>query len=711
MIFVYFLAIIFVFLAAVFASSYDSSKNNGSEFSFNTGWFYENDSGQLVPFQEFGTELDDERIELLHEHDSSVDQVDAIAFYNYYSAVEVYIGDNLIYTYGSLDDIRSGKLLGNYFSMVDIHGHHMDADNIKVVFLNTHPQTVYGFRAGSGAALEMAMIREYIPSLITPILTMLFLLVSLLISVKKDTRDLITNKHKWLMAFAVAISFWEIADTQLLMDMNFRAGTVCLLSFEAFMLLPIPLLMLIYHCCKKLRFLDIIMCGVVFANYIVLNILNFSGICGFLNSLISTHTVTLVCIVLALIQIIIEFNRKRNRDSWLLLIGYLFFILCALIQYMQFFSNPTESNSGVLQVGVLLFLAFQISDVFATINDRIHQVAQRLETQTEFLKQTFKTLIPDDVDRLMPGGTEQVKLSNNLGSLRNLTVLESDIRGFSEFIQGMSADKAIDMLNHYLGVMTGILRMHSGIVLEFVGDSILAIFDEENAGENHAEKAVFAAVEMQLCMDDVRAWNRKRNYPEFEMGIGIATGQAYVGYIGSESRMEYDAIGSTINLGSRIESYSTGGQILISKSCRDSIRKELIILDSFTIAPKGYSEYIEVFLVGGIGEPYNLICGDATEVPTAFEHPVPITYNMVVHKQYMKPDIPGEITEASDNSATLVSDHSLKLFDNIRINTAEEHISCKVVSKSEKGYLVRFTSVPNSFKGWPHDAKRNGVKA
>lgn len=172
-----------------------------------------------------------------------------------------------------------------------------------------------------------------------------------------------------------------------------------------------------------------------------------------------------------------------------------------------------------------------------------------------------------------------------------------------------------------------------------------------------------------------------------------------MGYIGSESRMEYDAIGSTINLVSRIESYSTGGQILISKECRDRITKELIILDSFSIMPKGYSESVDLFLIGGFGEPYNIECGNIEQVPIALSKPIAVTYNTILNKQYQEPCIPGWITGVSEMSATLVTKHALKLFDNIRIN-GDAPIACKVVSKSEKGLLVRCTSASHNFARW-----------
>ncbi len=692
------LAVIFSLSVALIAPSYDSARNNGSEYAFNDGWLLENDDGVRTPFYAFGRTLDAREIVLVHPHDEALDGVDAIGFYNYYSAAEVYVGDRLIYRYGSVDDLKKGILLGNYYSMVDIHGHHMEPEDIRVVFRSTQPQTVYGFRAGSGAALERAMIREYIPSLITPVLTLLFLLMSLVTIARKDSRDMVTKKHKWLLTFAAVVSCWAIADSQLLMDMDFGAGTVCLLSFEAYMLLPIPLLMLIYHSCKRLRDADIFMCIVVLLNGLVLNALHFTGVCDLLRSLVSTHIITAASMALCMAQVLMERDRKKDRETLLLLIGYVALVVCALVQYLRFFIDPTRSNLQILQPGLLLFLSLQISNVLSAINGRIYQTMTKLESRMEFFRQSFKALIPDDIGRLM---LENKSTDMNPGSTRTLTVIESDIRGFSEFIRGMSAEGAIDMLNHYLGVMTNVIRMHGGIVLEFVGDAIIAIFDEETTGMDHADKAIFAAVEMQLCMEEVWEWNRKKNYPLFEMGIGMTTGQAYVGYIGSETRREYDAIGSTINLVSRIESYSTGGQILVSKASMERITRELVVLDTFTIMPKGFAEGVELFLIGGIGEPYNLRCTDDTEVPITLKKPVPVSYNLVQHKQYQEPAIPAMIVSASDNCAMLVTESALKLYDNIRINmNTNEHISCKVVSKSQKGYLVRCTSASKHFGGW-----------
>ena len=260
----------------------------------------------------------------------------------------------------------------------------------------------------------------------------------------------------------------------------------------------------------------------------------------------------------------------------------------------------------------------------------------------------------------------------------------------------MTAEDAIDMLNHYLENMTAIITRQDGLCLEFVGDAVVALFDEDHAGEKHSEKAVIAAVQMQYIMKDINDWNKKHGYPSFDMGIGIHAGNAYVGYIGSESRMEYDAIGSTINLVSRIEHYSTGGQILISQECKNNISLNLNIARSFTIYPKGHRGGIEVFQVVGLGEPYNISSSTIEQPTKVLATPINLTYNMIIDKNVGEIAYQGSIIEVSRTNALLNTSNFLDLYDNLKFNYKDD-FTCKVISKSERGILLRFTSTPPDF--------------
>lgn len=677
-----------------FIPAFDSTKNNGISVPFNNGWYIEYKDGSRKPFDDFGKTIDSRELVLVHLYDDSLHKIESLGFYNYYSAVKVYLANELIYEYGSLDDINNKVELGNYYSIVNIHSHDLESKEIRVEFYSNQYQTIYGFDAGTNGALGRNAILSDAVALLTPIITIIFIVLSITIKTRKATRDLLSSTHDWLIIFAVFVSLWEIFDTQILMNLGMKAGTVCVLSFETYMILPFPLLMYTYNYCKNAHVINLVLVGVTFISSLFINCLYLLGVQTFLQSLSATHIIVIGSMLICLFEIINEYNSRKDRDSLLLLLGYISFVVTVAIQYLNFFVNPTKSNSTIIQIGVLIFLILQMSADFDMINQQLKALMNKLEKQESNFKSIFSSLVPDaQIDTDMHKNIDLI----NSGETRYLTVIESDIRGFTEITQNMSAQDAIEMLNNYLKTMTSIIRRHSGTVLEFVGDGIFAIFDERKAGKNHAEKAVVAAISMQYAMNEVNEWNKKHNYPLFEMGIGVHSGDAYVGYIGSQTRMAYGAIGETINRVSRIESYSTGGQILISKECKDNINIDLVINKSFTVLPKGYEKGIDVYLVSGLGEPYNINIDTVDITPIALTKPVEITIQKIVNKRTQKKKFNGLITELSETNATIETDCPIKLFDDLRIDY-KGMLSCKVISKSSRGVLVRFTSSPSKKK-------------
>lgn len=686
-------ALVMVLIVALISPSINSANYNGVAQSFNDGWYIQKDDGTRELFTSFGETLEQNKITLVHAHDDKLNSIDVLGLYNYYSAINVYVGDNLIYSYGSIEDLNNHVNLGNYYSMVDIHRHEMRESDISVVYMNNNPQTIYGFTGGSGGSLEMALVREYIVTLLTPLVSLIFLIVTIFLSIRKTTKNFITPSHLWLLAFSLLLSIWELADSQILMDIGFKAGRVCLVSFEVFMLLPIPLLMFTNCSCKKYYALNRFMCVSVFINFIVLNILNFTHIKDFLYSLNSTHVIVLASIVVCFIQILSEYYSKPSINTVIFVGGYIVFMLFAGVQYLDFFINPTGSNTKYLQIGILIYLLLQLGLMGYTIYQKTNFIVNRLQDQTLYLETAFKSFVPDNIIQ------QRLKKRENIakaGTMKYLTVLESDIRGFSEFIQDMTPDAAIDMLNHYFECMTNIISRQGGFCLEYVGDAIIALFEEERIGIKHADKALIAAIQMQYIMKDINEWNEKRGYPTFETGIGIHSGSVYVGYIGSVTRMEYDAIGSTMNLVSRIQNYSTGGQILISSECKKNITLNMKIEKSFTIYPKGFKGGTEVFWIVGLGDPYNISSGVNEETTRTLQENIYVTYNMIVDKKIEDSTYEGYISEVSHTNAMLVTQHSLELYDNLKFNY-KDGFTCKVISKSERGVLLRFTSTLPDF--------------
>src|SRR4029079_2938668 len=134
-----------------------------------------------------------------------------------------------------------------------------------------------------------------------------------------------------------------------------------------------------------------------------------------------------------------------------------------------------------------------------------------------------------------------------------------------------------------------------------IGDAIFVLFGAPVWQEDDAQRAVACAVAMQLAMTSINEQNREEDLPEIEMGIGVHTGQVVVGNIGSPERMKYGVVGSHVNLTSRIQSYTTGGQILISEATRQEVGQILKFGKQSEVKAKGIEHPISLFEVLGIG--------------------------------------------------------------------------------------------------------------
>lgn len=149
---------------------------------------------------------------------------------------------------------------------------------------------------------------------------------------------------------------------------------------------------------------------------------------------------------------------------------------------------------------------------------------------------------------------------------REVTVLLSDLRGFTSIADVQSPDVVLDVLNRYLIRMSRIVVENGGTVDKFIGDAVMLLFGAPHHLADHARHAVTCAVQMQLAMDEINHHNAELGFPPLYMGIGINSGRVLAALIGSELHSEYTVIGDEVNLASRIESFSLRGQVLISEA-------------------------------------------------------------------------------------------------------------------------------------------------
>ncbi len=227
-------------------------------------------------------------------------------------------------------------------------------------------------------------------------------------------------------------------------------------------------------------------------------------------------------------------------------------------------------------------------------HDTEEKYRRQLERNEKFIRATFGRYVSDEIVENLLEEPEGLKLG---GDLRQVTMLMSDIREFSTICERLPPDQVMRMLNSYLGVMTEIIIGHQGTIDEFIGDAILAIFGAPVQRPDDADRAVQCALDMQQAMRDINRGNRKEGLPEISMGIGVNTGDVITGNIGSEKRSKYGVVGHHVNLTARIESHTSGGDILISSSTLDLLRSPVELGSQQQATVKGIKEPVTMHYV------------------------------------------------------------------------------------------------------------------
>ena len=198
-----------------------------------------------------------------------------------------------------------------------------------------------------------------------------------------------------------------------------------------------------------------------------------------------------------------------------------------------------------------------------------------------------------------------IKNIDNLGlggKKATVTVLFSDIRGFTSMSEKMSAQDVSQLLNEYFSEMEPIVTKYNGIINKFIGDAVMAVFGEPIQDENHPLNAVNCGFEMLERVEELNKKWQIEGKPIIQIGVGINTGEVFVGNIGSEKRMEYTVIGDTVNLASRLESYNKTYKtnILISTSTYEASKDHIEVNKIADVEIRGKAEKMDIYEVKNI---------------------------------------------------------------------------------------------------------------
>lgn len=304
------------------------------------------------------------------------------------------------------------------------------------------------------------------------------------------------------------------------------------------------------------------------------------------------------------------FIREAPRYQQILALAFLGLVAIALGRFLR----PLFGLAGVLATVGALFglwigsfaganyflpIAAPLAGVFAgygfAIADRVG--VERLEKQ-QARSMLSRYLHPGIVKEMLKSST-----AAQLGGTRaELTVLFSDIRGFTSISERLSPEEVVSLLNEYLSVMTEVIFKYEGTVDKFEGDAILAFFGAPQAHQDDPLRAVRTAIDMRDRLEELQdSWIGRTETP-LRIGIGINTGQAVVGNIGSHRRMDYTIIGDAVNLAARLQDLTKeyGASILISGSTKAAVEHRCQLRSLGSIEVRGRRQPVDLYEVIGL---------------------------------------------------------------------------------------------------------------
>lgn len=306
-----------------------------------------------------------------------------------------------------------------------------------------------------------------------------------------------------------------------------------------------------------------------------------------------------------------------SRPAWL---GYvelasmlvLGLVIARLTQQLRSFSGKLVSIVAVLAGFTAVTLAafsaglkssWVVPTLHLTVTAFLSVFLGYLSVDREKLKlrSTFSRYLGADVMAVALQDPDKL----NRGEKREMTVLFSDIRGFTSLSEHMSPERLAGFINQYLSPMTQIVFDEKGTLDKYIGDAVMAFWNAPLDQPDHALRACRAAVHMLERLELLKAQWREAGFPELEIGIGINTGQMVVGNMGSDVRVDYTVLGDAVNLGSRLESTNKeyGTRIIISEWTRAAVTGGIVTRRLGAVRVKGKARPVGIHELRGLGAP------------------------------------------------------------------------------------------------------------
>jgi len=405
-----------------------------------------------------------------------------------------------------------------------------------------------------------------------------------------------------------------------------------------------------------------------------------------------------------------ELNRKVVTNSILVDLFLCLVGGCAGWWFAAVIARPiSRLRNGVQQVGEGNFAVAvpergvrEVADLAHAFNQLGQQLTEYIEKR-DFIRDTFGRYVTQEVVKKLLDSEGALEMG---GETREVSLIMSDLRGFTAIAADLTPEQVITFLNRYLSKMIEILMDHRAVIDEILGDGILAFFGAPEPMEDHPVQAVACALQMQAAMDGINAANEADGFPRLAMGIGVNTGPVVVGNIGSERRTKYSVVGSDVNFASRMEAYALAGHVLISASTYSRVEDLVEVSGVLQVEMKGVPGSATLYDVRGLGAPYHI------RLPEQSDRLEELPARLRVQLHHLRDKIvtaaggPAWITHLSDTAALVILEGELTAWEDVRLTFLDDrgepipgHIYGKATRIKQLGgdrfeILVSFTSPP-----------------
>lgn len=370
--------------------------------------------------------------------------------------------------------------------------------------------------------------------------------------------------------------------------------------------------------------------------------------------------------------------------------------ICTRIEQVAWQYDMTKSYERMIQK--------QASDLAAA--KEIKRLNEQLTARNTLLYQMFGRYFSDEVVEMMLASPEQVAIG---GERLFVTVMMADLRGFTAISESLEAEKITQILNCFFGEMIAIIQEQHGTVIEILGDAILAVFGAPKQSDTQIDNAIRAAILMQNKMKEVNEICHLQGYPGLEMGIGLHCGDAFVGNVGAEQMMRYNVIGPVVNLCSRIESYSLGGQVLASRELVGSAKEQVRIKNLIEISVKGITNPVPICEVVSIGTEHKYILSwEKGETMVNIEPNIMVFIYPLDGKVIREQAVMGCLKQISNKNGIVIlqeenANHYVD-FSDVKLVAEDERgnilfsdVYAKIMENQNSQLNLRFTNINKSF--------------